>query len=110
MICYSVGYRAGTKQSPLKEDLQGRLVIATIAYRSGEATNWTKVHGLIGMQIHSMTREYERRFGVPSVADPFAPRFTSAQAIAKQVETRLVPLGAVLTNLPVAPKVKITVE
>ena len=110
ILCYSVGFRAGTKKSPLKEDLQGRLVIATAAYRSGEATNWTKVQSIIGMQILSMTAEYERRFGVPSAADTFAPRFTSAQAIAKQVEARLVPIGAVLTNLPVAPNVKINFE
>ncbi len=110
IICYSVGYRAGTKQSPLKEELQGRLVIATVAYRSGEATNWTKAHDIVGMQIYSMTREYERRFGAPSVADPFAMRFTAARAIATQVQARLVPLGAVLTNLPVAPNVKITAE
>ena len=110
ILCYSVGFRAGTKKSPLKDDLQGRLVIATAAYRSGEATNWTKVHSVIGMQILSMTKEYERRFGVPNLADPFAPRFTSAQSIATQVEARLVPFGAVLTNLPVAPNVRINFE
>ena len=69
-------------------------------YRMAEATNWTKVHTAVGMQMLALTRDYERRFGIPSGTNSFAQRFPQIQTAVAQFERQLVPLSAAFTNLP----------
>jgi hypothetical protein len=109
VVCYLVGFRAGTKQSPLSEARQGDLVIALRTYQAAERTNWTKVQSTLGMQVLALTRDYERKFGVPTGTNRFVQYFAEAKAVADRVESQLVPLSSAFTNLPLAPNFKVTV-
>jgi hypothetical protein len=110
VICYLVGFRAGTKQSPLSEGRQGDLVIALRTYQAAERTNWTKVQSTLGMQVLALTRDYERRFGVPTGTNRFVQYFAEAKAVADRVESQLVPLSSAFTNLPLTPNFKVGVK
>lgn len=109
VICYFVGFRAGTKQSPLSEARQGDLVIALRTYQAAERTNWTRVQSTLGIQVLALTRDYERRFGVPTGTNRFVQYFAEAKAVADRVESQLMPLSSVFTNLPRAPNFKVIV-
>ncbi len=94
LACYVVGYRAGVKQSPLREERQGQVLYALGMYQAAEATNWTKVQSFLDTQIVAFTRDYERRFGLPSGTNVFDRRFTDAKLIADRVEKKMVPVNA----------------
>jgi hypothetical protein len=95
---YRLGYRSGIKQSRLEEDERGLVVLTLGGYKAAQATNWTKVKSLLSVEILGFTRDYERRFGVPSGSNSFVARFTEAKAIANQVETQLVPVESSLQS------------
>ena len=94
LASYVMGYRAGIKQSPLREERQGQVIYALGMYKAAEATNWTKVQSFLDTQIVSFTRDYERRFGVPSGTNVFDKRFTDAKLIADRIEKQMVPVNA----------------
>ena len=91
---YVVGYRAGIKQSPLREERQGEVLYALGMYQAAEATNWTKVQSFIDIQIVAFTRDYERQFGVPSGTNVFDRRFKNAKLIADRIEKLMVPVNS----------------
>ena len=62
------------------------------------------------MVILGQTRVYEQQYGVPSGTNSFAQKFARAQIIASQVESNLVPVSSILTNIPQTPDAKITFE
>jgi hypothetical protein len=99
IIFYLVGYRNGSKESPLQEDRQGEVVFTLGAYKAAEATNWTKVQSFLSVEIVSFTRDYERRFGVPSGTNSFANRFAEAKTVADRVEAQMVPVSAIGTAI-----------
>jgi hypothetical protein len=95
LACYIVGYRAGIKQSILREERQGQIIYALAMYQAAEATNWTKVKSFIDTQIVSFTRDYERPFGVPIGTNVFDRRFPDAKLIADRVEKQMVRVNAI---------------
>lgn len=94
LIAYVIGYRAGSNQSPLRADREGELVYALGMYRAAETTNLTKMKSFLDIKILAYTRDYERRFGVPPPTNRFGRDFAEAQALAAQIEKRLVPVYA----------------
>lgn len=99
IACYMLGYRSGSKQSPLREDREGELVYSLGMHHAAEATNLTKVHSFLNIKILAYTRDYERRFGVPSATNSFAKYFTEAQVLSSQIEKLLVPVSSIGTAL-----------
>jgi hypothetical protein len=93
-VCYSLGYRSGIKQSRLEEDQRGLVVLSLTGYKEAEATNWPKVKSLLATELFGFTRDYERRFGAPTGAGNFVPRFYEAKGIADRIEKEMVPLSA----------------
>src|SRR5688572_22489617 len=106
VACYSVGFLAGTRESPLREEHQGNLLIALRTYQAAERTNWIKVQSTLGIQVLALTRDYERRFGVPKGTNRFVQHFAEAKALADRTESQLVRLDSIFTNVPSEPKVK----
>jgi hypothetical protein len=98
-VFYFVGYRNGSKESPLQEDRQGEVIMTLGAYNAAKATNWMKVQSFLSVEILSLTRDYERRFGIPRSTNNFANRFAEAKAIADRVEAQMVPVSAIGTAL-----------
>jgi hypothetical protein len=109
-VCYTVGFRAGAKLSPLQQHCEGDLLLAVAMYQSAQATNWTKVKSTLGMEVLQWTRDYQKRFGVPTGTNVFARHFPEAQAIADTVERTLVPMSSILTNFPHTPDAKFDVS
>ena len=99
VLAYVVGYRSGSKQSPLREDREGELVYALGMYHAAGTTNLTKLHSFLDIKILAYTRDYERRFGVPPPTNRFGRDFAEAQALAAQIEKRLVPISAIGATL-----------
>jgi len=99
IICYSVGFRAGTRQSPNEQELRGRLTIAVYTYRSVEQTNWAKVKSNLGMHVLGMTRTYEERFGTNLGTNSFAGTLREAQQISQRVQTNLVSVGSIVDSI-----------
>jgi hypothetical protein len=108
VLCYVLGYRSGSKQSPLRDDREGELVYALGMYRAAETTNLTKLHSFLDLKILAYIRDYERRFGVPPPTNRFGRDFAEAQALAAQIEKRLVPVSAIGPAL--GSNVSVTVE
>ena len=108
VLCYVVGYRSGSGQSPLREDREGELVYALGMYHAAETTNVTKLHSFLDIKILAYTRDYQRRFGVPPPTNRFGRDFAEAQILAARIEKRLVPIPAIGTAL--GSNVSVTVE
>jgi hypothetical protein len=104
-IGYAVGHRTGAESS-VKREREGQLVLALRLYQTAQATNWAKVQSTLGIQVLGITRDYERRFGLPAGTNSFARHFTEAKSVADAVERTLVPVGSAFTNLPLAPDFK----
>ena len=109
-FCYWLGFRTGAKESPLKGDREGHLFMALRMYQAMERTNYAKVQSTLAGQVFALTRDYERKYGIPIGTNRFAQTFAEAKAVANSFQKQLVPLGAALTNLPLAPSFKIGVE
>jgi hypothetical protein len=80
----------------LEEDQRGLVVLTLSGYKAAEATNWTKVQSLLSVEILGFTRDYERRFGVPTGTNIFVGRFAEAKVIADRVEAQMVPVVGAL--------------
>jgi hypothetical protein len=104
---YHLGYRSA--QSPDNElrEARARLNQSLHLYEVAKQGEVERLLRDLGMVVLGQTRAYERQFGVPSGTNAFAEQFRHAQSIAAQVESRLVPIDSVLTNLPLKPDVKI---
>lgn len=103
---YFAGYRSGIRQSRMEEDQRGLVTLTLGGYKAAEATNWAKVKSLLTMEMIGFTRDYERRFGVPTGTNGFVARFAEAKVFADQIEKQLVPMqsgvqSAIGSNLPV---------
>jgi hypothetical protein len=92
LVCYAFGFKSGIKQSRLEEDQRGLVILTLSGYKEAEATNWIKVQSLLNVEILGFTREYERRFGVPTGTNSFVSRFAEAKTISDRVEKQMVPV------------------
>jgi hypothetical protein len=64
----------------------------------------------MGIVVLSQTRYYEYEFGVPTGTNFFVKKFSTAQAIASQVESTLVPISSITNQLPANMKFQIEGE
>lgn len=98
------------KESPMRAEREGQLAVLYHTYRMVEATNWSKVHSAVGIQMLGLTRDYERRFGMPTGTNRFARRFPEIQKAATQFERQLVTVASIFTNLQTTPDVDASVK
>ena len=98
LACYFFGFQSGTKQSSSREDREGELTYAVGMLHAADATNLTKLHSFLDVEILAWTRDYERRFGVPNSTNRFKTVFSEATLIADQVEKKMVPTASALQS------------
>ena len=91
-------------------DAQGRLALSLGIYQLMERGDFQRAKEEMGMIVLGQTRYYEYEFGVPTGTNFWVRKFATAQAIASQVESNLVPVSSILTNVPHTPDAKITIE
>jgi len=81
-------------------------MIALRTYQVVQGTNWAKAHSTLGVVLYSRTRDYERRFGIPTGTNSsgfsFARAFAEAKALSARIERELVPLNSIFTNVTIS--------
>ncbi len=109
VVSYFLGYRTGAHREALRGDARFRVALLAATYHSAESGNFQKVKSNLGMALLIEVRSYQHQFGEETGTNNFAKRFAEAKSIADRVESQLVPISSILTNVPHSPDVKITV-
>jgi hypothetical protein len=109
VVSYFLGFQRGARQEQLKSDARFLISAHQTLYRSAENGDLQKIQNILAMVILGEVRSYQLQFGDESGTNGFAQRFNDAKLIADAVESRLVPVGTALTNIPLTPNAKITV-
>ena len=110
VVSYLLGWSNVSVHDLEAREARGRLGLDLVIYQELERGEFQRAKEHLGMVILGQTRIYEQQYGVPTGTNSFAKKFATAQAIASQVESNLVPVSSILTNLPLAPNAKITFE
>jgi hypothetical protein len=108
--CYNLGYRNGALRQIQTSEAKGRLGINLAIYKEAQNGDLQAVQQHLGMVILGQTRIYEQEFGVPTSTDSFAQKFVTAQTIAAQIESQLIPVSSILTNFQHRPDAKVPIE
>jgi hypothetical protein len=107
---YYLGYMTGTRREVLKSDARFRISVHDALYHSAESGDLQKIHSTLGMVLLGEVRTYQYEFGDETGTNYFAKRYEDAKAIADRVESTLVTISSILTNVPHTPDAKITFE
>jgi hypothetical protein len=110
VVSYLLGWSNISLQNLEARDARGRLGINLVIYQEMERGEFQRAKEHLGMMILGQTRIYEQQYGVPKGTNSFTQKFGTAQAIASQVESNLVPMSSILTNFPHTPDAKVTLE
>ena len=89
-----------TQRAKERREFEFRIVTDKAIYEASQRGDLQKVQSHSGILLLSDVRYYERKFGAPSATDDWARDFGAAQALAKTIESNLVSLSSILTNLP----------
>ena len=106
---YMLGWSNVSLRDHEARDAQGRLALSLGIYQLMERGDFQRAKEDMGMVVLGQTRYYEYEFGVPTGTNFWVQKFATAQAIASQVESNLVPVSSILTNFPHTPDAKITI-
>ena len=104
-----VSYNNFARRNFEMREARGRLGLNLQIYEEAQRGDLQAVQSHLGMLILGQTRTYQQQYGVPTGTDSFAQKFAVAQAIGTQVESNLVPMSSILTNLPHTSDAKITI-
>ena len=94
-------FHAGTQRAVRKKDSAFRLITDKAMYEAAERGDLQKIKSSFGILVLSDVRDYERRFGAPTGTNRLARDFAQAQIIAQKVESQLVPISSIATNISI---------
>ena len=83
--CFLFGYHVGASHAVQKER-RAQLVDSLSFYQMAGPTTGTELKTRLGLEVLTLTREYESRFGCPTGTNSFAKHFADAKVVADQVE------------------------
>ena len=110
-VCsYMLGWNNVTLRDEAAREAQAHLVLSLAIYQQLDRGEYQRAKSNLGIVVLGETRMYEHQFGVPTGTNVFAKKFVTAQTIAAQIESTLIPVSSALTNIPHAPDAKITIE
>ena len=109
VVSYFLGCWTGAQRETSKGDARFLISVHQALYHSAESGDLQKIQSTLGMVLLGEVRTYQQHFGNETGTNGFAKRFTDAKSIADRVQSQLVPVSSILTNLPHTPDVKITV-
>jgi hypothetical protein len=107
---YMLGWNNVSLREHEAREAQGRLGLNLSIYRDLERGDFQRAKEHMGMVILGQTRLYEHEFGVPTGTNVFAQKFATAQLIASQIESTLVPISSITNHLPANMKLQIEGE
>ena len=105
---YMLGWSNVSLRDHEAREAQGRLALNLGIYQLMERGDFQRAKEDMGMVILGQTRLYEDEFGVPTGTNVFAQKFATAQVIASQIESILVPISSITNHLP--PNMKLQTE
>ena len=107
---YMLGWSNVSLRDHETREAQGRIALSLAIYQEMERGDFERAKVHMGMVVLGETRYYEHEFGVPTGSNFFVQKFATAQAVASKIESTLVPVSSVLTNVLHTPDAKITIE
>jgi len=107
---FYLGYMAGARREVLRDDARFRISLYDSLYHSAEKGDVRKIQNNLGIVLLGEVRTYHDNFGDETGTNSFAERYGDAKAIADRVESTLVPVGSVISNLPHTPDADVNVE
>ena len=99
VVVVFLGYRVSVYRAEKRKEIEFRLVMDKAMYEAAHAGDLTKVQSSASILLLSDVRDYQRRFGAPVGTSRFARDFATAKGMAQSIESQLVPLSSVATNL-----------
>jgi hypothetical protein len=93
LLCWTV-----VQREDRQKDAKFRLIADKAMFEATQRNDLQKVKSSLSIFLLSDVRDYERRFGVPSGTNRFTRDFVEAQAMANDIENRLVPISSIATN------------
>ncbi len=109
VVSYFLGFQRGERLKSQKSDARFRIAIHRALYHSAERGDLQKIQSTLGMVLLGEVRSYEYLFGDETGTNSFARSYADAKLIADRVQSQLVPISSVLTNIPHMPGAKITI-
>jgi len=106
---YYLGYMTGARREVLRSDARFLLSVHDAMYHSAEQGDVRKLQDNLGMVLLGEVRAYQFEFGDETGTNSFARRYQDAKAIADRVQSTLVPLSSIITNLPHTPDAEVTI-
>jgi hypothetical protein len=97
---YLLGWSNVSLRDSLASQASGRLGLNVAIYQEMESGDFQVAKEHLGMIILGETRIYEQQYGAPTGTNWFAMKFANEQAIASQVESKLVPISSITNHLP----------
>jgi hypothetical protein len=107
---YMLGWSNVSLRDHEAREAQGRLALSLGIYQEMERGDFQRAKGDMGVVVLGQTRYYEYEFGVPTGTNFFVQKFATAQAIASQIESTLVPISSITNQLPANMKLQIEGE
>jgi hypothetical protein len=107
---YMLGWSNVSLRDHEAREAQGRLALSLRIYQEMERGDFQRAKGDMGIVVLGQTRYYEYEFGVPTGTNFFVQKFATAQAIASQIESTLVPISSITNQLPANMKLQIEGE
>src|ERR1700679_577406 len=104
---YMLGWSNVSLRDHEAREAQGRLALSLGIYQEMERGDFQRAKGDMGIVVLGQTRYYEYEFGVPTGTNFFVQKFATAQAIASQIESTLVPISSITNQLPANMKLQI---
>jgi len=107
---YYLGYMTGARREVLRSNARFLISVHDAMYHSAEQGDVRKIQDNLGMVLLGEVRAYQYEFGDETGTNSFAKRYQDAKTIADRVQSTLVPLSSIITNLPHTPDAKVTIE
>ena len=100
VVSYMLGWSNVSLLDHEAREARGRLGLNLTIYREMEHGDFQEAKEHLGMVILGQTRLYEHEFGVPTGTNVFVQKFATAQIIASNIESILVPISSITNHPP----------
>lgn len=100
VVSYLLGWSNVSVRDLSAREARGRLGLDLVIYQELERGEFQRAKQHLGMVILGQTLIYEQQYDVPTGTNSFAQKFATAQTIASQIESNLVPISSITNLLP----------
>lgn len=99
VLCFWLGRRVGAQRERERQEAEFRITLGLSNYQIAKEGDLERLKSRMDILLLGSVRDYERRFGEPSGTNRFARDFAAARGLAQTIESQLVPVSSIATNL-----------